>query len=89
MDVVHSYVRKGHFHPHGTRKGAATHVATGTMDPPPIPSILRRGEWSMGKVLEVYWKWAKVGNTYLGRCVAGLDPDSTSISKIGLNPETK
>ena len=30
----------------------------------------------MGKVLEVYWKWSKVGDTYLGRCIAGLDPDS-------------
>ena len=82
LDVVYTYVRKGHFHPHGTRKGAAVHVTTGTMDPPPIPSILRRGEWSMGKVLEVYWKWAQVGDTYLGRCVAGLDPDSESFDVL-------
>ena len=29
----------------------------------------------MGKVLDVYWKWAKLGDTYLGRCIAGMDPD--------------
>ena len=75
-DYVMQYCREGHFHPHGTRKGAATHVTTSTMDPPPLPSILRRGEWFMGKVLDVYWKWSQVGDTYLGRCIAGLDPDS-------------
>ena len=36
----------------------------------------------MGKVLEVYWKWAQVGDTYLGRCVAGVDPDSESFDVL-------
>jgi len=79
---VLQYCRLGHFHPHGTRKGAATFVTTNTMDPPPIPSILRRGEWFMGKVLEVYWKWSKIGDTYLGRCIAGLDPDSDNFDVL-------
>ena len=48
-------VRERHFHPHGTRKGSATHVTTATMDPPPIPSVLLRGKWSMSKVLELYY----------------------------------
>ena len=45
------------------------------MEPPPIPSVLMRGEWSLGKVLEVHWKYSMVGDTYLGRCLAGFDPD--------------
>ena len=73
--IVNEHCRSGHFHPHGFRKGAATHVTTCTMEPPPIPSVLMRGEWSVGKVLEVYWKYSMVGDTYLGRCLAGFNPD--------------
>ena len=67
-------VRKDHFGPHGVRKGAATDVTTGSMEPPPIPSILQRGEWSLGKVWDVYIKFNAIGDTYLGRCLAGLLP---------------
>ena len=59
---------------------AATHVTTSTMEPPPIPSVLMRGEWSLGKVLDVYWRYSMIGDTYLGRCLAGLDPDSADFS---------
>ena len=45
------------------------------MDPPPIPSVLMRGEWSLGKVLKVYWKHSMIGDTYMGRCLAGFNPD--------------
>ncbi len=34
------FVRLSNFHPHGNRKGAASHVTTNTMEPPPMPSIL-------------------------------------------------
>jgi hypothetical protein len=50
------------------------------MDPPPIPSVLMRGEWSLGKVLEVYWKYSMIGDTYLGRCLAGFDPDQPNVA---------
>ena len=69
------FVRLTNFHPHGSRKGAATHVTTNTMEPPPMPSILLRGEWSLGKVLDIYWRWSAQGDTYLGRLLCGLDPD--------------
>lgn len=78
--------RKGHFHPHGTRKGSAMHVTTNTMDPPPMPSVLLRGEWSLGKVLDLYWKWGHLGDTYLGRCLAGLDPDDENEKFATLPP---
>ena len=74
--------RDGHFHMHGVRKGSGTHVTTCTMDPPPIPSVLLRGEWSLGKVLEVYWKYSMVGDTYLGRCLAGFNPDKAGFGTL-------
>lgn len=69
-------VRKDHFGPHGVRKGGATYATTGSMEPPPIPSILQRGEWSLGKVWDVYIKFNAIGDTYLGRCLAGLLPSN-------------
>ena len=52
------------------------------MDPPPIPSVLMQGEWSLGKVLEVYWKYSMIGDTYLGRCLAGFDPDKPGFGTL-------
>lgn len=77
------FVRLTNFHPHGNRKGAATHVTTNTMEPPPMPSILLRGEWSLGKVLDIYWRWSQQGDTYLGRLLTGLDPNDV---EFGLLP---
>lgn len=81
-EVILQYIRDGHFHAHGTRKGAATFVTTATMEPPPMPSILMRGEWSLGKVLDLYWKWSALGDCYLGRCLSGLDPDSEDFAAL-------
>jgi hypothetical protein len=50
---------------HGLRKGSATHVSCATTAPPPIASIANRGDWSLGKVLDVYWQFAEVGDAYL------------------------
>ena len=83
--IVREHCRDGHFHPHGVRKGSGTHVTTCTMDPPPIPSVLMRGEWSLGKVLEVYWKYSMIGDTYLGRCLAGFDPDQPEFGTLPLH----
>jgi len=75
-------IRDGHFNPHGMRKGSGISVTTGSMEPPPIPSVLLRGEWSMGKVLEVYWRFSAIGDTYLGRCLAGLRPDEPNFGVL-------
>ena len=57
----------------------ATHVSWATTAPPPIASIANRGDWSMGKVLNIYWQFADVGDAYLGRCLCGgLDPNLSS-----------
>ena len=74
--IVREHCRDGHFHPHGVRKGAGTHVTTCTMDPPPIPSVLMRGEWSLGKVLEVYWKWS----TFLDIALVGTKAHSDQLN---------
>ena len=73
-DIVSSYIRVGHANAHGWRKGGATHATSGTTCPPPITSVARRGEWSMGKVLDVYWHCAEPGDNYLGRVMACLNP---------------
>ena len=81
-NVVSSYIRIAHANAHGWRKGAATHATSGTTAPPPIPSVARRGEWSMGKVLDVYWHCAEPGDNYLGRVICGLDPLSPDFGAL-------
>ena len=68
--------------PYGLRKGAATHAVSGTTAAPSIPSIARRGEWSIGSVLDVYWHFGSVGDHYLGRILCGLDPNDTSFAVL-------
>ena len=50
--------------------------------PPPIASIANRGDWSLGKVLDVYWQFAEAGDAYLGRCLCGLDPNHSTFSVL-------
>ncbi len=52
----------GHFNPLGIRKGSGTYYVATIVEPPPIPSVTLRGEWSTGKVYEVStqllkWCW--------------------------------
>ena len=54
----------------------------GTTVPPPIPSVTRRGEWSIGAILDVYWHFGSVGDQYLGRILAGLDPNSITFDTL-------
>jgi len=61
-------------------KGAATHAVSGTTAAPSVPSIARRGEWSIGSVLDVYWHFGSVGDHYLGRILCGLDPNNTNFA---------
>jgi hypothetical protein len=71
---------------HGLQKGSAsTHVSSATTVPPPIASLAIGGDWLLGKVLDIYWQFAKTGDTYLGRCLAGLDPNSSDVSVLPLH----
>jgi len=75
-DAILSHCRPNHVNTHGIRKGSSTHAASNTTCPPPLPSIFLRGEWSMGIVLDIYWRFAEAGDHYLGRLLAGLDSNS-------------
>ena len=81
-DEVNKYVRPGHMNAYGFRKGSATLASTGTTVAPPLPSILRRGEWSMGAVLDVYLHFPQAGDCYLGRILAGLDPNDEKFATL-------
>lgn len=81
-DVVKTYLRPKHANTHGIRKGVATFVSAGTTCPPPVSSIKARGEWSLGRVLDLYWHFAEPGDHYLGRCISGLDPDSDDFATL-------
>jgi hypothetical protein len=70
------YIRADHANSHGFCKGSATTATSGTTLPPPTSSIAARGEWSLGRILDIYWHFAEPGDHYLGRCLAGLSPNS-------------
>jgi hypothetical protein len=79
---VQNHMRIANFNPYGFRKGAATYAVSGTTAAPSIPSVARRGEWSIGSVLDVYWHFGSVGDHYLGRILAGLDPNDPSFATL-------
>jgi hypothetical protein len=81
-EQLRPYIRVDHANSHGFRKGSATSACSGTTLPPPISSIAARGEWSLGKVLDLYIHFAEAGDTYLGRILAGFDPNATEFGTL-------
>ena len=81
-DTVKEYIRLDHANGHGIRKGAAIKGTSGTTCPPPPSSVAHRGEWSLGKVFDIYWLFAESGDQYLGRILAGLDPNSIEFAVL-------
>lgn len=81
-DSIQTWVRPGHANGHGIRKGASIAVTSASTCPPPPSSVARRGEWSLGKVFDIYWQWAEAGDQYCGRILAGLDPMSHHFEAI-------
>lgn len=79
---VMAQMRLEHFNPYGFRKGSATHACSGTTLSPSLPSIARRGEWSQGMVLDVYWHFAAIGDHYLGRVLACLQPNDAGFATL-------
>jgi hypothetical protein len=73
---LQGYIRSDHANSHSIRTGSATKVTSGTILPPPTSSIAARGEWSLRRILDNYWHFAEPGDHHLGRCLAGLDPNS-------------
>jgi len=60
-----------HFGTHSIRKGAVTHISTGTTSNPPIASICLRANWAMPGVMNRYIKHENAGDQFVGKCVSG------------------
>ena len=61
--------------PHGThsiRKGVAIFASSGSTGGPSIVSICLRCGWSLGNVMERYFRFENAGDQFTGRVVAGL-----------------
>ena len=80
FEVARNHIRVGRAGAHGLRKGAGSAASSATTDPPSFVSVAARGEWSIGKVLDVYFKFAMGGDQYLGRILALLDPNETTFA---------
>ena len=81
LETVKQYARTDRANSHGTRKGAAMHASSGTTMPASFTSVALRGEWSISKVLDAYFKWADDGDYFLGRCLSLLDPNDPTFAK--------
>jgi hypothetical protein len=77
-----AYIRAEQANSHGIGKGSATAVTSGTTLPPPTSSIAAHGNWSLRQILDIYWHFAEPGDHYLGRCLAGLDPNSADFAVL-------
>jgi len=83
--AVKIYIHPDHANSHGIRKGSSTHASSGTTAPPPVSSIAARGEWTLGRVLDLYWHFSEPGDAYLGRVLAFLQPNSPSFATLPLH----
>jgi hypothetical protein len=56
---------------HSIRKGAATYASSQPGGPPAAAICVRAG-WTMGNVQDIYIKWERGGDQFVGRCLALL-----------------
>ena len=75
FETAKHHLRVSHFNAHGIRKGSGTHASSATTAPPSFVAVAACGEWSIGKILDVYFKFAMAGDQYLGRLLALLNPE--------------
>ena len=47
-----------------------------------MPFIISFDEWTLGVVLDIYWKFEEVGDHYLGHILYGLDTCSVDIGVL-------
>ena len=71
-----------HMNAYGFHKESATLAVSGTTCLPPVSSFAKRGECSIGKVLEVYWHLSEPGDHYLCQILAGMDPKKASFGDL-------
>ena len=59
------------FGTYSIRKGAATHMATGSTACPQIASICLCANWAMPGVLNRYIKYENARDQFVGKCISG------------------
>jgi hypothetical protein len=50
--------------------------------PASISAVAKRGDWLLRKILDIYWHLAEVGDAFLGRSLAGMDPNSETFGVL-------
>jgi hypothetical protein len=65
-------------------KGSCLHASSASTMPSTFVAVAARGEGSIaiGKILDVYFKFAMGGDQYLGRILALLDPNEDSFATL-------
>jgi hypothetical protein len=53
IEIVNAHARPDHSNTHGIRKGASLFATSGTTCPPPMSSVAKRGEWTLGQVFDI------------------------------------
>jgi len=81
-EIVSGYINASRGNSHGIRKGSSTYAISGITLTPSLISIALRGEWSLGKVFNIYFNFGEVGNTYLDWILAGLNPNSPNFDQL-------
>ena len=71
LEVLKGRVCETSRNSYAIRKGAATHMATGSTACPPIASICLRANWAMPGVLNRCIKYENAGDQFVGKCVSG------------------
>ena len=79
---VKQHCRIGHFNAYGLRKGSASYATSGTTQAPSLSSVAHRGDWSMGSVFDIYWRFLPIGDQYLGQILSGTDPNKASFKTL-------
>ncbi|KAH9094685.1 hypothetical protein LEN26_018176 [Aphanomyces euteiches] len=74
--------RKREIGTHSIRNGAATFVSSGITGGPSIVSVCLRCGWSLGNVMERYFRYEAAGDQFTGRVVAGLPVNNANFSVL-------
>jgi hypothetical protein len=82
METICKFIWRNHANGHGIQKGLASYATSGTMCPPLVASVAACEEWSMGANLDVYCHFCTPGDHFLGRVLAGLDPNKPEFASL-------
>ncbi|KAL7541385.1 hypothetical protein ACHAXR_011858 [Thalassiosira sp. AJA248-18] len=81
-EQVRKHINSRKANPHGIRKGGATEATSCCMFPPSLISVMARGEWSLGKIIDTYFKFGYGGDCYLGQVLSLKDANSKDFAML-------